>query len=250
MKSFLLIPFLTTALAFANPPTSTALDAAKTALQKGDLAAADALLTPLTTAENPDAAACHQLGLIRQRQGRVVDAVALLEKAVALDPSKPDYHSALAMAMGERMRDLPFSEMGALSNKLRKAFAKSVELDPNHLAGLIGLARFYSNAPEIAGGSLERATEFAARVQKLNPFLGALELGNVAERNEDLAAALTHYEAAAKLKPDHAGAQVSAGRMLAKLGRKEDARVRFETALQLDPKRESVKKALAELGAP
>lgn len=230
--------------------TDSPLTQAKAALKTGDLATAETLLTPLTTGEKPDAAAVHQLGLVRQRQQRATDAVALFEQATKLDATKPEYFSALGVAISQRMGDVTFMQQAMLSGKMKKAFAKSIELDPNHLDGLIGLTRFYSNAPEIAGGSLEKAAEFAERVKKINPFLGELELGTVAERREDFAAALTHYDAASQLKPDHANEHVLAGRMLAKLGRKDDARVRFETALKLDPKREAAKKALAALDAP
>jgi len=249
MKTSLLITLLLTATAFAQSASSTTptIEQAKAALQKGDLAGAEALLTPLTTGEKPDAAACHQLGLVRQRQRRANDAIALHEQATKLDPAKPDYFSALGIAVGESMREATFAEQGMRAVKLKKAFARSVELDPNHVPGLIGLARFYAGAPEIAGGSLEKAAEYARRVATLNPYLGALELAQIAERTEDFATALGHYETALRLQPKNAGAHVSAGRMLAKLSRTAEARSRFETALQLDPAREAARKALADL---
>jgi tetratricopeptide (TPR) repeat protein len=141
-------------------------------------------------------------------------------------------------------------QMAMLSGKMKGAFEKSVALDPNHVAGLIGLARFYSNAPEIAGGSPEKAKEFAGRVHALNPYLGELELARIAERAEDFSGALTRYDAALAIRPETTGVQVSAGRMLAKLGRKDEARTRFEAALKLNPAHEGAKKALAELDAP
>jgi len=212
----ILLSLLLTSPALAIP----ALDEAKAAFQQGDLAAAETLLLPLTAAEKPDPAALHQLALLRQRQGRPKDAVPLLERATALDATKADYFAALGIAVSEAMRGAPMMEMAALSGKVRKAFAKAVELDPNHVTGLIGLTRYYSNAPEMAGGSLEKAAELALRIEKLNPLLGALERGNIAERGEDYAAALPHYEAALKLKPDHAGAQAGLARVREKLGQK------------------------------
>ncbi len=259
MKSpTLLLSLLLTLTAFATEPTTTTakptptpnvsvVAQAKAALQNGDLAAAETLLVPLTIAEKPDAAACHQLALVRQRQRRAADAVTLLERATALDAAQPEYFSALGAALSERMRDVTFMQQAMLAGKMKKAFAKSVELDAQHIPGLIGLARFYANAPEIAGGSLEKAQEFATRVQKLHPFLGALELGTVAERAEDFAAALAHFDAASALQPKSAGAHAAAGRMLAHLGRKAEARTRLQHALELDPQRDSTRQALAAL---
>ena len=244
-----LVSFLFAVTAFAEADVnSAALEQAKAATQKGDLAAAEALLAPLITGEKPEAAACHLLGLVRQRQGRAAEAVALHERATALVATNPEYFSALGVALSERMRELPFTQQAVLAGKLKKAFAKSVELDPNHVPGLIGLVRFYANAPEIAGGSLEKAKELAERVRKLAPFYGELELGMVAERAEDFTEAHARFEAAAKLQPKNAGAHVSAGRMLAKLGRKDAARAEFQRALELDAKNEGAQRALAELG--
>jgi Flp pilus assembly protein TadD len=234
----------------AQAQTGSALDEARAALKAGDAAKAAALLAPLTGADARDAAAFHLLSQVRLAQRQTAEAVASAEKATALDATKPAYFSQLGVALSQRMGEVGFMQKAALSGKLRKAFAKAVELDPNEVNSLIGLARFYAGAPEIAGGSIEKAREFAQRVQKLDAFLGAVELGNVADRDENCAEALGHYEAAAQLKPAHAGAQMLCGRMLAKLGRKDEARARFEAALKLNPALESAKNALAELNAP
>ena len=53
-----------------------------------------------------------------------------------------------------------------------------------------------------------------------------------------------------KLKPDSASLTNACGRMLAKLGRKDEARARFEAALKINPAFEPAKKALAALDAP
>jgi len=236
---------LLTATIHAQP--TTLLAQAKAAFDQGDLASAETLLAPLVTADTPDAAACHQLALVRQRQKRAAEAVTLLEQATKLAPTKPDYFSALGIALGQRMDEVSFVQVPFLASKMRKAFERSVALDPNHLAGLIGLARFYSNAPEIAGGSPEKAGEYAQRVLKLNPFLGEIELGNIAEKGADFAGALTHFESASQLQPKNAGTHAAAGRMLAKLGRKAEARERLQFALKLDPQSHAAQKALAEL---
>jgi tetratricopeptide (TPR) repeat protein len=197
-----------------------------------------------------DAATLHKQSLESLQQKKAKEAVEFAEQATKADPANPVYFSQLGMALSMRMNEVNFIQMAGLSSKLKKAFEKSVELDPNHVPGLIGLARFYTNAPEIAGGNLVKAAEFATRVQKIEPFLGSIELGNIANKDEKYAEALGHYESAATLKPTHAGVQAGCGRVLVKLGRKEEARARFEAALKLNPELESAKKALAELDQP
>ena len=234
----------------AEGQTASPLNDARAAFKANDLTKAAALLEPLTGADATDAAAFHTLSQVRLAQRNAPQAIELAEKATALDATKPEYFSQLGMALGQRMGELSFMQQGALAGKLRKAFAKAVELDPNNLPGLIGLARFYASAPEIAGGSIEKAKEFAVRVQRLDPFQGELELGGVAEHDENYAEALEHYEAAAKLKSGQAWAQYLCGRALAKLGRKDEARVQFEAALKISPALDAARKGLAGLDAP
>lgn len=229
--------------AFAQSPA----DQAAELLKKNDLAATEALLTPLTGADGKDTAAFFQLGQLRLRQQRAADAVAAFEKATTLDATKAEYFSQLGIAISMKMQGANFMVQAVTAPKMKKAFEKSVALDANHVGGLIGLARYYASAPEIAGGSLEKAKEFAERVQKLQPFLGESELGRIAERGEDFAGALAHYEAADKIKAGQAGTVLACGRMFAKLGEKDEARAKFEVALKLNPDFEPAKKALAEL---
>ena len=223
-----LYPFL---LALAVTAPASPVDDATAAFQKGDLAAAEAAVAPLAD----DAAALNLFSQIRMAQKKPKEAVELAERAVKLDETKADYHAQLGIALSARMGEVGFMQQAMLAGRLRKAFERAVALDPNHLGGLIGLTRYFSNAPEIAGGSLAKAAEYAERVKALNPFLGEGELGRIAERGEKFAEALAHYEAASALKPDHAGLLVSSGRVLARLGRKDEARARFEAALKLAP---------------
>jgi tetratricopeptide (TPR) repeat protein len=223
----------------------------KTNLLRAALAALLLTTSALAQATAPaDAAALHKQSIESLQQKKAKEAVAFAEQATQADPANPVYFSQLGVALSARMNEVNFIQMAGLSSKLKKAFEKSVELDPNHVPGLIGLSRFYTNAPEIAGGSLAKAAEFAARVQKIDPFLGAIELGNIANKDEKYAEALAHYEAAATLKPTHAGVLAGCGRVLVKLGRKDEARTRFEAALKLNPELESAKKALADLDQP
>lgn len=234
----------------AEAQASGPLETARAAFKANDLAKAAALLGPLTGADSKDAAACNLLSQVRLAEKKTKEGVELAERATALDPTQSAYFSQLGLALSQRISEVNFMQQAAMAGKLRKAFAKAVELDPNDVAGLVGLARFYTNAPEIAGGSREKAKEFARRVERLDPLLGAGELGNIAEREESYAEALGYYETAAKLKPTSAGAQTLCGRVLVKLGRKDEARVRFEAALKINPTLEAAKKALAGLDQP
>lgn len=208
------------------------------------------LLIARAPAQSPEAAAAHQAGQALLKEKKPKEAAAEFEKAAKLAPDNADYHADYGRALSAQMADANFMQKAMLSGKMKKAFDRAVELNPNHVGGLIGQIRFYSGAPEIAGGSMEKAAATAAHLKTVLPFMGEFELGGLAERAEDYAKALGHYEAAVRLNPQHPGAQNACGRMLVKLGKADDARARFEAALKLNPDFEPAKKALAELGAP
>lgn len=198
----------------------------------------------------PAAVAAHQAGQAFLKENKPKEAADAFEQAAQLDPANADYHADYGRALSQRMADANFMQKAMLSSKMKQAFERALALDPNHVGGLIGMARWYAGAPEFVGGSLEKAASFATRVRGVHPFLGELELGLVAERAEDDAGALGHYEAAAQINPRHPGAQNACGRMLVRLGKPTEARARFEAALQLDPAFAPAKQALARLDQP
>lgn len=198
----------------------------------------------------PAAVAAHAAGLALLKENKAKEAAQEFEKAVQLDPANPDHHADYGRALSLLMSEANFMQKALLSSKMKKAFDQAVALNPNHLGGLIGLARWYAGAPEFVGGNLEKAAAMAARVKAIHPFLGELELASVAERDEDYAGALSHYEAAAQINLQHAGAQNACGRMLVKLGKPTEARARFAAALQLNPDFAPAKEALAQLAQP
>jgi tetratricopeptide (TPR) repeat protein len=228
---------------------SSALEEATVAIDAGNFAKASELLEPLTGANGKDAAAYSALSRVRLEQKKAVEAIALAERATALDPTRAEYFAQLGMSLGQRISEVSFIQQAMMSGKLRRAFARAVELDPNCVAGLIGLTRFHANAPEIAGGSTKKAREYALRVKQLAPFTGEMELANIAEREENLGEAAEHFAAATQINPAHAWAQFRCGETLAKLGRKDEARSRFEAVLKIDGNFEAAKKALANLDA-
>jgi tetratricopeptide (TPR) repeat protein len=244
------VALLMSGAASAWAQTSSALDEARAALRANDLNKASELLEPLTGEGAQDAAAFHLLSNVRMAEKNTKAAVELAEKATILDHTKAAYFSQLGMALGTRMTEVGFTQQAMMAGKLKQAFTKAVELDPNDLGGLIGLVRYYVQAPEIAGGSLEKAREYAVRLQRIDPFLGAMELGGVAERSENFEEALKHFEAAGTLRRGNTEVEKKCGQMLAKLGRKDEARARFQTVLKLNPADASAGKSLAELDAP
>ena len=233
----------------AEPAPANPLATASAAFEKGDLATAETLAAPLAQGETARADACALLSDIRLRQKRVKEAIELLERAGKIEPATARYQSRLGEAISLRMGEVNFMQQGMLAGRMLAAFKRSVEIDPDHLPGYIGLSRYYQSAPAIAGGSMEKAIAYAEEVRKRDVFAGTLELGFIAERQGQLDQALGYYQESLRLHPEQAWLQEQTGHVLAKLGRPSGARACFEKAIELDPKRESARKALATLPA-
>lgn len=228
----------------------SALEKASAALKAGDLVTAESLVAPLAGDDSKHAAALHLLSQIRMQQKKSKEAVELAERATKLDATKPEHFSQLGVAVSMRMGEVGFMQQAMMAGKMKGAFERSIELDPNHVSGLVGLSRYFSNAPEIAGGSPAKAREFAERVRAIVPHLGESELGRLAERSENWTEALAHYDAALAARPEAPGYLVAAARVLVKLERKDEARARLEAALELSPNFDPARKALATLNTP
>lgn len=224
--------------------------AVRTALDQNQLDAAEAVLTPLVAANTGDPRACLYLSQVRARQNRAKEAVELAERAVAAAPTQAGLHANLGRMLGQRIGEVNFLHQGLLARELRLAFEKAVELDPEMIEGYIGLARYYTNSPAIAGGGREPAERYAREVEKRQPQLGTLELARIAERFSDPATAATLYTKAAAVQPDSAQIQESLGRVSEALQQPAEARAFYEKTLSLDPDHAGAKAALARLAAP
>lgn len=216
-------------------------------LARNRIDAAEAALVPLTEAASPDPRSWFFLSQVRARQKQTKEAIKLAERAVAADPNQAEFQSNLGMTLGQRAGEVNFMQQALLAGRMLAAFKRSVELDPDHLAGYIGLARYYTNAPSIAGGGREPAERYAREVEKRHSQLGTIELARIAERFDDPAAAYALFTKAAMAEPEAAWVQESLGRVSEKLQQTDDARAHYEKALALDPKRTRAKDALARL---
>lgn len=244
----ILLVFVSTAGAQTAPAEARAQALADARAGRWD--AAEPVLATLAAAKPADADACALLARRRLQQKRAKEAVELLDLAVAAEPKRADLHSQLGIALGQRMGEVTFMQQAALSGKLRGAFEKSVALDPDHVDGYVGLARYYTNAPAIAGGSFEKADGFAREVEKRDEFLGKLERGQIAERGEKWTDAVAFYRRAVELQPAHARARFLLGRSLVRAGDKTAARAELQEALKLAPEMKAARDALAALDEP
>jgi tetratricopeptide (TPR) repeat protein len=208
-------------------------------------------------AEDPsDARAAYYLGRVLLSADEVEKAVESLEKAVALDGNRVDYHLWLGRAFGAKAMRASVFQQPSLAGKVRREFEKASALDPANLEARFGLIEFYLRAPGVMGGSLAKAQEQAAEIRKRDALQGHRAVGRVAEyerwhdaareeysaalrdfpeksepyywmgayyeRQKDFTRAFETYEKLLEKKPDEAGACYAIGKTAAVSGEKLD----------------------------
>lgn len=232
-------------------PRGYALDreAALTAARSGDWTASETTLSALANGSPTDIEACVLLVEHCLAEKRNKEAVAFAEKAAEAGPDNAGLQSLLGRALSQRINDLTFIRQGFVAPRMRRAFQRSVDLDPKHLPGLFGLANYYLYSPAIAGGDKEKADEYAARAEALAPFDGAVLRAQIRERQEKWAEAAEFFAKAAAIQPQNAWAQLQLGNALAKSGAADAARTAFESALKIQPDYAEAKQAIADLDA-
>jgi predicted Zn-dependent protease len=243
------LALLTTACLQAQ--TTDTLDRA-TALAEaraGKWERAEPVLDALAAAEPADVEICAQLALRRLEQKRNKEAVELAEHAAEAAPDRAELQSLLGRALGARIGELAFMQQGFVAPRMLRAFKRSVELDPNHVPGLIGLANYYLYSPAIAGGSYGKAEEYALQVEKLDAYNGAVVRAQIRERQEQWAEAALCYRAALVVQPKNPWLHAQLGAALAKAGQKADAKVAYEAALGISPDFAQAKEGLKALEA-
>lgn len=152
-----------------------------------------------------------QIRVLLQQRGKSEEALDLAE---ALADDEPDYgpaHLWLGNAYGNRIGQVGKFSQATMAPKLRRAFERALELDPDLHEARTALLEYYLQAPAIVGGSVAKAKAQVAELQRRDPPRGHYALGRVAQHEERLDEARRHYLAAYAARPSNAVYRMSAG---------------------------------------
>ena len=95
------------------------------------------------------------------------DAVGWFEKAVKANDKSSAHHLWLGNALGEQASHTNKLKLPFLARRVKGEFDKAVELDPRSWEARHGLIQFYSQAPGVMGGSMDKAKEQAREIGKI-----------------------------------------------------------------------------------
>jgi Tfp pilus assembly protein PilF len=145
-------------------------------LQQGKFANAKNVFEQILEKDDNNAEAHYRLGLVfinrRNPQRDVDEAVDQLEKATDLSPNNADYFFRYGAALGEKTQKAGVIKQAFLAPKVKNAFKRAVELNPQHTQARIALAQYYLVAPSIIGGDEEEGWKQLDEAIKLDEVQG------------------------------------------------------------------------------
>jgi Tfp pilus assembly protein PilF len=165
-------------------------------LQQGRVDEAAVSIHEVLTAQPGDAQAHQILCRIYYAQDMADKAIHECELAVANAPTSSEDQLWLGRAYGFKASHAsPFAALG-LAVKVRAAFERAVQLDPENVHAMNDLGEFYVAAPALIGGGLDKAQALAARMQPHFPSQAHRLLALISEKKKKDAIAESEFSIA------------------------------------------------------
>lgn len=205
MRSVLFISFFATCMQVM----SQNLEQGKKLYENRKPEEAKKIFASISSGSKDYAAAQYHLGRIAFDAQKFEEAMEFFEEAVDENEQVADYHEWLGNAMGNVATTANMFRQGLLAPKMKAAWERAIELDSKRLGPRFSLIEYYTQAPGIMGGSMEKAAATAKEIVKLDAAAGHRALGGVFAKQEKMADAEREYREAMKLDPKYAPALAS-----------------------------------------
>ncbi len=182
MKTVLTTTLLAVALTIAPADVpQDGLAQANAALQSGQADRALMLLGSL-----PSSAETHNLRCrVHFMMERWDDAANECDQAVKLDSQNSIEHLWLGRALGEKADNATWLAAYSLAKRARAEFEQAVSLDPHNGEALTDLGEFYTEAPGVVGGGVDKAQTLVALLEKTDPARAHILRARIAESRKD-----------------------------------------------------------------
>ncbi len=178
-----------------------------------------------------DAESVHLLSRAYYATERWDDAVKYGERAVTLRPEDASYHLWLAREYGQRAANSNPLTAAAIARKAKNEFERAVQLDPSSVESRLDLAQYYTEAPAIMGGGLDKARDQAAVVAKTNSGKSHLILARIAEKERQFPEVENQLRQAANETKEPSEYWLELAKFYRVRGRPDDMQKAVQTAL-------------------
>ncbi|MGA3288345.1 MAG: tetratricopeptide repeat protein [Bacteroidota bacterium] len=219
-------------------------------IQQKKFSEAKSVFEQILDRDENNAEAHYRLGLVyfnRTNPQRDVDkAVDELEKAVDLKPDSANYQFRYGVALGEKTQKAGIIKQAFLAPKVKNAFKRTVELNPQHAQARIALAQFYLIAPSIVGGDEEEGWKQLDEAIKLDEVPGRSVKASMLSRAKKNDEAEKEYKILVVSKPKDWRTWKNYGYFCMNAERYDDAVGNFKKYIELCPDTADSYQSLAE----
>ena len=180
--------------------------------EQGQLNKAQAILEDLLNEDKKNPEIYYYLGCIAQSKDEYDQAIDYLDKAVKLDGTQAKYYVMLGEALGLKSKNVNMIKAAMTLGKVKSAFQKALELDPENLSAREGLFMIYLFAPPMAGGDAQQAERLLSEIQTMNPARGFIAQGMMLMKEKKLPEVENAFARAAETGKDDADIQMRVAR--------------------------------------
>lgn len=192
MKTLHLILILVSS-SFLVQGQEAAIEEAERLINEGHFAKAATLLEPLTPSDHTANLLLGRCYVGQKKYQKAIDQLKLSKRVLK---EEGDYQFWLGQAyLGKLNNTQNFMEKGIIASRVREAFEKAVSLDPENLNARNSLAKYYLNAPAIAGGSTVKALEHIDYIKSRNAKMGYNALAGYYYQQKEYSRAIGQYQA-------------------------------------------------------
>ncbi len=190
--------------------------------QNGSIIPAESLLKKVLQIQGNNIPANEILGLIKASQGKNLEAITYLTKAIKLNPANPSAQYNLAKVLSEAGRDVE-----AITHH-----KKTIELAPKNIDGWINYGKSLINIYD-----LQEAFNVYQKALLINPHHpGALlNMGAIHKEIGDFQKAINFFDLALHINPNFPEALNNKGLLLGNLKRYDEALVCYEKLIKIKP---------------
>ncbi len=239
MKTKILTIFITLLLviqisAFQND----SLEKAKQLIKEQKFEEAKNLLETIVENDDKNHEAYFILGKTFLSLREPEDATDSFEEAVELQEENADYHFWLGQAIAMDAQSSNVISQAMMAGDILEEFERTVELDPTHIPGRMGMIGFYVNAPGIMGGDLDKAKLNAKELLKLDEAKGRMFLARIylkEEKMDSVEVQIKLFEEKYKNDKSTSSFYNSLGYFYLGRGNTDKAVIAFEKQVELNP---------------
>lgn len=232
IRIMLLLVFLGGVRLLADDTQANAL------LQQGRVDEAHAVLQQILTTQPKDALAHQLLCRVYYAQEMADPAIHECEQAASDDPANSNTQMWLGRAYGMKASHAnPVIAFG-LARKVRYAFERAVQLNPENIQAMSDLGEFYVDAPAIVGGGLDKGRALADQMQPRFPSQASRLRALIASESKDVTTAESEFKEAvvAGRTPE---AYMDLGQFYQRQNQRDKALETLRAGIQVDRQKDS-----------